>query len=81
MPFNIVIPDPAKDTRHLIGFTSLWLALGVGGVGLFVAGAIVARFTNRPWWSGGLRQFLLGAAAAGATYLVGALIGIQGGLG
>ncbi|MFG1655726.1 VIT1/CCC1 transporter family protein [Micromonospora chersina] len=66
---------------YLLGFTSLALALGVGGVGLFVAGAIVARFTNRPWWVGGLRQLLLGALAAGATYLVGALIGIQGGIG
>ncbi|WP_406036815.1 VIT1/CCC1 transporter family protein [Micromonospora sp. NBC_00898] len=66
---------------YLIGFTSLWLALGVGGVGLFVAGAVVARFTNRPWWTSGLRQFLLGAAAAAATYLVGALIGIQGNVG
>ncbi|MFC0006172.1 VIT1/CCC1 transporter family protein [Micromonospora siamensis] len=66
---------------YLLGFTSLWLALAVGGVGLFLAGAIVARFTYRPWWSSGLRQLLLGAAAAGATYLVGSLIGIQGGLG
>jgi VIT1/CCC1 family predicted Fe2+/Mn2+ transporter len=66
---------------YLLGFTSLWLALGVGGVGLFVAGAIVARFTNRPWWSSGLRQLLLGALAAAATYLVGALIGVQGSLG
>ncbi|MEU9823732.1 VIT1/CCC1 transporter family protein [Micromonospora chersina] len=66
---------------YLLGFTSLALALGVGGVGLFVAGAIVARFTNRPWWAGGLRQLLLGGLAAGATYLVGALIGIQGGIG
>ncbi|MFE9690524.1 VIT1/CCC1 transporter family protein [Micromonospora sp. NPDC005806] len=66
---------------YLLGFTSLWLALGVGGVGLFVAGAVVARFTNRTWWTSGLRQLLLGALAAGATYLVGALIGIQGGVG
>nr|WP_204342360.1 VIT1/CCC1 transporter family protein [Micromonospora terminaliae] len=66
---------------YLLGFTSLALALAVGGVGLFVAGAIVARFTNRTWWSSGLRQLLLGALAAGATYLVGTLIGIQGGIG
>ncbi|MFI6265979.1 VIT1/CCC1 transporter family protein [Micromonospora sp. NPDC051006] len=66
---------------YLIGFTSLGLALGVGGLGLFAAGAVVARFTNRRWWSSGLRQLLLGAAAAAATYLVGALIGVQGGLG
>ncbi|WP_328339005.1 VIT1/CCC1 transporter family protein [Micromonospora sp. NBC_00421] len=66
---------------YLLGFTSLALALAVGGVGLVVAGAVVARFTHRPWWIGGLRQLLLGAAAAGATYLIGMLIGIQGGLG
>ncbi|ADL45015.1 VIT1/CCC1 transporter family protein [Micromonospora aurantiaca] len=66
---------------YLLGFTSLWLALGVGGVGLFVAGAIVARFTNRAWWRAGLRQLLLGALAAGATYLIGALIGVGGGIG
>ena len=66
---------------YLLGFTSLWLALGVGGVGLFVAGAIVARFTNRAWWRSGLRQLLLGALAAGATYLIGALIGVSGGIG
>ncbi|MDO3682463.1 VIT1/CCC1 transporter family protein [Micromonospora sp. C28ISP2-4] len=66
---------------YLLGFTSLWLALAVGGVGLFVAGAIVARFTNRAWWRSGLRQLLLGALAAGATYLIGALIGVGGGIG
>ncbi|MFU8871239.1 VIT1/CCC1 transporter family protein [Micromonospora sp. SL4-19] len=66
---------------YLLGFTSLWLALGVGGVGLFVAGAIVARFTYRPWWSAGLRQLLLGGLAATATYFIGTLIGIQGGIG
>lgn len=63
---------------YFLGFTSLALALAVGGVGLFVAGAVVARYTNRPWWISGLRQLLLGGAAAGATYLVGVLIGIGG---
>ncbi|MBX7268431.1 VIT1/CCC1 transporter family protein [Micromonospora sp. Llam7] len=66
---------------YLFGATSLALALAVGGLGLFVAGAVVSRFTNRRWWSGGLRQLLLGAAAAVATYLIGTLIGVQGGLG
>ncbi|MER7473299.1 VIT1/CCC1 transporter family protein [Micromonospora sp. NPDC000018] len=41
---------------YLFGSTSLWLALAVGGLGLFAAGAVVARFTARAWWSGGLRQ-------------------------
>jgi VIT1/CCC1 family predicted Fe2+/Mn2+ transporter len=62
---------------YLLGFTSLWLSLAAGGLGLFVAGGLVARFTRRRWWASGLRQLVLGAAAAGATYLVGHLIGVS----
>ncbi|HET6480701.1 MAG TPA: VIT1/CCC1 transporter family protein [Actinoplanes sp.] len=60
----------------LLGFDSLALALAVGGLGLFVAGAVVGRFTERPWWQGGLRQLVLGALAAAATYGIGVLIGV-----
>ncbi len=60
---------------YLLGSTSLWLALGVGGLGLAAAGALASRFTLRSWWYGAGRQLLLGAAAAAATYLVGLLIG------
>jgi VIT1/CCC1 family predicted Fe2+/Mn2+ transporter len=60
----------------LLGFESLWAGLGVGAFGLFTAGAVVGRFTTRPWWVNGLRQLLFGAIAAGATYGVGSLIGI-----
>ncbi|MEV6931121.1 VIT1/CCC1 transporter family protein [Dactylosporangium sp. NPDC051485] len=62
---------------YLLGAASLPVALGAGGAGLFVAGALVARFTRRPWWSAGAWQLLLGAAAAGATYLIGHLIGVS----
>ena len=65
---------------YLIGFRELWMALVAGGLGLFLAGALVARFTNRRWWLSGLRQLLLGAAAAAATYLIGMLIGGAAGL-
>jgi vacuolar iron transporter family protein len=60
---------------YLLGATVLWPALAAGGVGLFAAGALVSRFTGRPWWRSGLRQLVLGGLAAGATYLIGALIG------
>jgi VIT1/CCC1 family predicted Fe2+/Mn2+ transporter len=63
---------------YLFGLRSLPLALAVGGLGLFVAGAVVARYTTRSWWWGGLRQLSFGAIAAGATYLVGSLIGVSG---
>src|SRR5262249_52072011 len=41
---------------YLLGFDSLAAGLAVGGAGLFAAGALVSRFTGRPWWLGGLRQ-------------------------
>jgi vacuolar iron transporter family protein len=63
---------------YLLGSTSLWLALAVGGLGLFAAGALTARFTGRAWWASGLRVFLLGALAAAATYGIGTLIGVDG---
>jgi VIT1/CCC1 family predicted Fe2+/Mn2+ transporter len=63
---------------YLIGFHALWLALVVGAVGLFVAGALTARFTSRSWYGSGTRQLVLGMAAAGATFLIGKAIGISG---
>ncbi|MEV4532247.1 VIT1/CCC1 transporter family protein [Asanoa sp. NPDC049518] len=62
---------------YLVGVTNLWIALGAGGAGLFLAGALVGRFTQRPWWSGGLRQLVLGGLAAAATYGIGTLIGVS----
>jgi vacuolar iron transporter family protein len=63
----------------LFGLQSLWLGLGIGGVGLFVAGALVSRFTQMSWWLNGLRQLLFGVIAAAATYGVGSLIGVTAG--
>lgn len=60
----------------LFGLTVLWAGLGLGGVGLFVAGAVVSRFTQKSWWANGIRQLLFGAIATGATYGIGALIGV-----
>ncbi|WP_448627390.1 VIT1/CCC1 transporter family protein [Geodermatophilus sp. URMC 64] len=60
---------------YLFGLSLLWVALLSGGIGLFIAGSLSARFTPRPWWYAGLRQLLFGAVAAGATYLIGTAIG------
>ena len=61
----------------LLGSSSLALGLLVGAVGLFVVGALTSRFTTRTWLFGGVRQLLFGAIAAGATYVVGSLIGVN----
>ena len=60
----------------LLGSSSLPVALLVGAVGLFTVGALTSRFTTRGWLFSGLRQLGFGALAAGATYLVGTLIGV-----
>ncbi|HSY14496.1 MAG TPA: VIT1/CCC1 transporter family protein [Jatrophihabitantaceae bacterium] len=60
---------------YLFGYASLPTAIGIGAVGLLVAGFAVARFTRRPPLRSGLRQLALGVLAIGITYLVGRLIG------
>jgi VIT1/CCC1 family predicted Fe2+/Mn2+ transporter len=59
----------------LFGAPSLALALALTLTALFACGAVVTRVTSRPWWFGGLRQVLLGAAAFAVTYLVGMGVG------
>ncbi len=63
----------------LLGGSSLAVSLLVGAVGLFLVGTVTSRFTGKPWWFSGGRQLLFGAIAAGATYLVGSLIGVAAG--
>jgi vacuolar iron transporter family protein len=63
---------------YLLGVTHLWPSLVFGGIGLFVAGALTARFTSHRWWYSGGRQLIMGAVAAAATYGIGHLIGVSG---
>jgi len=63
---------------YLVGGAALWPALALTFVALFVCGAVVTQLTVRPWWFGGLRQMLLGAAAAFLTFGIGSLVGASG---
>jgi VIT1/CCC1 family predicted Fe2+/Mn2+ transporter len=47
----------------------------VSAIALFASGALVARLTTRSPWYGGIRQLILGLAAAAATYGFGHLVG------
>jgi VIT1/CCC1 family predicted Fe2+/Mn2+ transporter len=60
---------------YLLGADALWPSVLLALAGLFGCGAAVARITARPWWYSGLRQLLLGGAAGGVTFVLGALIG------
>lgn len=60
---------------YLFGSGSVVPSLILSLTALFVCGAVVSRVTTRSWWYSGLRQLLLGAAAAALTYFVGTLVG------
>ena len=60
---------------YLFGATSLLLPVLLALVALFLAGALVSRFTDRGALYSGGRQLLLGGAAAALTYAVGSLVG------
>jgi VIT1/CCC1 family predicted Fe2+/Mn2+ transporter len=59
----------------LFGVTTVWPTVAAALVALFGCGAVVTRITSQPWWFGGLRQLVLGGAAAGLTYAIGNLVG------
>ena len=60
---------------YLFGAATLLPALIVSLSSLFGCGAIVTQVTSRSWLYGGLRQMVLGGAAAGVTFLFGSLVG------
>ncbi len=60
---------------YIFGSATFWPAALITGVALVAAGVAVAMITARSWWYGGLRQLLLGAAAAAVTFAVGSAIG------
>ncbi len=59
------------------GTTALIVAFGLALAALFVVGAGVSLVTGRSLVFSGLRQVAIGALAAGVTFLVGTLIGVQ----
>ena len=60
---------------YLAGLNVMALALGLAAIAAIVGGGMVARLTDRPFWRGAVRQLLLGACAAGITYLIGVAVG------
>jgi vacuolar iron transporter family protein len=60
---------------YLLGASDAWPAALIALTGLFACGAFVGKVTVRPWWFSGLRQLVLGAAAAVATYGFGWFVG------
>ena len=63
---------------YVLGADSLLVSVVLALVALFLAGALVSRFTDRGALYSGGRQLLLGGAATALTYGVGSLVGATG---
>jgi VIT1/CCC1 family predicted Fe2+/Mn2+ transporter len=58
------------------GTAALWTGAALAGAGLFVVGAAAAVLAGGPPLARGMRQLLIGAAAAAITYNLGRLFGV-----
>lgn len=58
------------------GFAAIAISAGMSALALFGIGAVITIFTGRPAVASGLRQLVLGLAAAGLTFGVGHLLGV-----
>ena len=68
---------PVLPFAFLSGAPAAALSLAFGAAGLFLTGAAITLFTGRSVLFSGLRQMVVGLAAAAVTYGVGRVIGVS----
>ncbi len=68
---------PVIPFLFLAGAAAIVLSLALSSVALFSLGAGVTVLTGRSLFLSGMRQFLLGLAAAALTYGIGRLLGVS----
>ncbi|MFZ3233840.1 MAG: VIT1/CCC1 family protein [Stellaceae bacterium] len=73
--FSVGAIFPVAPYFGLAGAAALAASLAASGVALFLIGAGTSLFTGRGLWFSGLRQLVVGLAAAGVTFGIGRLIG------
>jgi VIT1/CCC1 family predicted Fe2+/Mn2+ transporter len=73
--FCVGAVPPVLPFAFLGGGTAVVVSLALSGTVLFAIGAAITLLTGRPALLSGSRQLVIGFAAAGVTYGIGALIG------
>ncbi len=77
IPFVLGALAPVLPFVFLTGTTAVVTSLAASALGLFAIGAAITLVTGRRVFSSGVRQLLIGLAAAAVTYGVGAAIGVS----
>ncbi|MFM7597415.1 MAG: VIT1/CCC1 transporter family protein, partial [Actinomycetota bacterium] len=62
------------------GMTAMVIAIALSAIAMLVVGGLVGRFSGRGVVPAALRQLLVGALAAGVTFVIGKIIGDLTGL-
>jgi len=75
--FSLGAIFPVAPFFFLEGAAALLASLAAGGVALALIGAGTSLFTGRSVLFSGVRQLLIGFAAAGITYGIGRLVGVS----
>jgi VIT1/CCC1 family predicted Fe2+/Mn2+ transporter len=70
---------PLLPYIFLHGVTAIIASLSLGALALFLTGAAITLLTGKSVWVSGLRQVLIGLAAAALVFGVGKLIGVSTG--
>ncbi|MBK8518990.1 MAG: VIT1/CCC1 transporter family protein [Saprospiraceae bacterium] len=73
--FGAIIP--VVPFFFMTGYQAIILSTVLSAFGLFIIGSAITLFTGKNIWYSGMRQVVFGLAAAGITYSIGTLIGIQ----
>lgn len=68
---------PVTPFAFLHGMNAVYVSIGLSMIGLFVIGSGITLFTGRSVLYSGSRQMAFGLIAAGVTYLIGRLIGVN----
>ncbi len=76
LAFSVGAVLPVLPYLALGDTLAFWLALGLSLAALFLVGAAVSLLTGRSALLSGVRQSLIGGAAAAVTYAVGAFVGV-----
>jgi len=76
MLFTVGAIFPVAPYFALAGVPALVASLAASGFALLLIGAGTSLFTGRGVWFSGVRQLVVGLAAAGVTFAIGKLIGV-----
>jgi len=74
LPFLVALGLNFQHSSHVVS-TSIYIALGLSALTLFIVGAVKSKLTVGVWYKSGIQMMVIGTISALAGYLIGLLFG------